>query len=632
MKMRYSGHCTLQAAVVSSALQASDFKAQLDFILNPLIVTLSGTKNPADALAQSNENADIRDSAIGNETLNTHTIDVLSAKTCTLLFGKANGVVLKQSLGPLFSYIDAKKKWWPSNLVVSMMKLVLYSLQPQYSYLLVSEIIQQLESTQPENSNYLEKRASLVSALKAILNANVSLIGISVLEVLNALFAQLIQSLHDNGKEFLDTHHEEHGFHYFIREGLIHSIGGLASQTYYVNQLNDIISSLVSKLRVNSTDMVEGLTIKDYRRAAIRCLHCVAANSAKKPEKEDADTTPVYNHSIGLDTLIPAVGLLLDTASETRTQFASMLTYYLEETSEDEIGLNPYPKHTLSQQGDLNLANTLHLTLLNWIQLPNLEISDLLSIKKLLQAMTHRFGADETIRAVPLIFEIQSLAQQETIESPWRQRAIAALVVEWLLIVADFYHVNSLTDYAQELKNERHGMAEYSAVFLQSDLHTTELEELELDNQNTVHRFVERATVVQMLSKDGPLRDQDDPEGTELGNKLNTEWDASAMDEHNSTFRIRTSRNLSDLKAKLVTSWSSGKEPTVCEPEKKQTINVENLKEALVGQMEVSGLDVMNPSSKTNDTFEDMSSLLQSISSGNNDSSSSTLFNPPYKP
>ncbi|KAG1459086.1 hypothetical protein G6F56_006244 [Rhizopus delemar] len=379
--------------------------------------------------------------------------------------------------------------------------------------------------------------------------------------------------------------------------------------------------------------MVDGLSIKEYRRAAIRCLHCVAANSAKKPEKEDADTTPVYNHSIGLDTLIPAAGLLLDTASETRTEFASMLTYYLEETSEDEIGLNPYPKHTLSQQGDLNLANTLHLTLLNWIQLPNLEISDLLSIKKLLQAMTHRFGADETIRAVPLIFEIQSLAQQETIGSPCRQRAIAALVVEWLLIVADFYRVNSLIDYAQELKKERQGTGEYSAVFVQEDFNTTELEALEPDNQNTVHRFVERATVVEMLSKDGPLRDQDDPEGTELGNKLNTEWDASTMDEHNSTFRIRTSRNLSDLKAKLVTSWSSGKEPIVCEPEKKQTINVENLKEALVGQMEVSGLDVMNPlSKKSDDTFKDMSSLLQSISSGNNDSSPSTLFNPPYKP
>lgn len=50
--MRYSGQRSLQAAVTSSALQVSNYKAQLDLILNPLIVTLSNTTNPADALAQ----------------------------------------------------------------------------------------------------------------------------------------------------------------------------------------------------------------------------------------------------------------------------------------------------------------------------------------------------------------------------------------------------------------------------------------------------------------------------------------------------------------------------------------------------------------------------------------------------
>jgi hypothetical protein len=50
--MMYTGQRALQAAVTSSALQASDFKAQLDIILAPFIVTLSKSKNPANALAQ----------------------------------------------------------------------------------------------------------------------------------------------------------------------------------------------------------------------------------------------------------------------------------------------------------------------------------------------------------------------------------------------------------------------------------------------------------------------------------------------------------------------------------------------------------------------------------------------------
>lgn len=118
-RMRYSGQRSLQAAVTSNALQVSNYKAQLDLILNPLIVTLSNTTNPADALAQryiytswqffltdpydlSNENADIRQSAISYETLNSHSIDILAAKTFALLFSKANGIALKQSLAPIF--------------------------------------------------------------------------------------------------------------------------------------------------------------------------------------------------------------------------------------------------------------------------------------------------------------------------------------------------------------------------------------------------------------------------------------------------------------------------------------------------------------------------------------------------
>lgn len=185
--------------------------------------------------------------------------------------------------------------------------------QPQYSYLLVSELIQQLDNTQSESSDYLEKRASFVSALDAILNANVSLVGISVLEVLNSLFAQLIQSLHDSNKKFM-TSKDDNSLHYFIHQGLVQSIGGLASQTYYVNQLNDITSSIVSKLRINHADTtIEGLSIVEYRRATIQCLQHVVVCSAKKSEREG--DAPVYNHSISLDTLIPALGLLLDTAS-----------------------------------------------------------------------------------------------------------------------------------------------------------------------------------------------------------------------------------------------------------------------------------------------------------------------------
>jgi hypothetical protein len=46
---------------------------------------------------------DIRQSAIGHETLNAHTVDILASKTTSLLFGKINGASVKITLAPLFT-------------------------------------------------------------------------------------------------------------------------------------------------------------------------------------------------------------------------------------------------------------------------------------------------------------------------------------------------------------------------------------------------------------------------------------------------------------------------------------------------------------------------------------------------
>ncbi|KAG2205250.1 hypothetical protein INT47_009515, partial [Mucor saturninus] len=656
LQMMYIGQRALQAAVTSVALQASDFKVQLDLILSPLIITLSKSTNPANALAQSNHDVDMQQSAIGHETLNAHAVEILAAKTAALIFSKANAAGVKSSLGPIFTFMDSEEKWWPPNFAVSMMELALESLQPQYRYLLVSELLQQLESsTKSPGTHYnMEKHASLVSILDTILNANIPLVGISVLEVLNSLFTHLIKSVQD-GHSFRETEPSDlsGSMEYVIQQGLVHSISGMASQTYYLNQLNDITGYIISKLRVGhhpSVDVMEGLPIVEYRKVVLQCLDRVTVSSAaaeKESRTDDTESsnenTPVYNHSVTMDAWVPALGLLLDESPETRVDFALTLVHYLEATSENEIALEPYPKHTLNQHGDVLLVNALHQSIVDWIQLPNLDVHDVVSVYKILTALTKKFGADGTIKAVPLVFKLQSLVKTSTIKNTARQRAVAAIVVEWLAMVGEFYRIDSLIQYAEDLKAERIRCNEYSPVFMVEHVgdHNT-FENLEPDNTTPVDKYADRHLVVEMLSKDGPLRDEDDTEGTELDSKLLVGWGSEAyvggfcIVNHDRTFRIRTSRNLSDLKAKLATPWSHT-EVNRNEPGKKQTIRVENLKEALVGQpqqSDASGLQTLTNTclaKRPNETISDMSSLLQSLSLGNDVSNTTSLVNPPYK-
>jgi len=318
-----------------------------------LIRTIAADQILIFTISSNNEDIDIHQSAIGHETLNAHSVEIIAAKTAALLFSKANGVAVKLSLGPLFTFMDTNEKWWPAHFAVSMMELALDSLQPQYRYLLVSEILQQLEAVKSAanvDQHKIEKRASLVSILDTILNANIPLVGISVLEVLNSLFTDLIKSVHDF-KTFRDTEPVSSNdlqakLEYTIQQGLAHSIGGLASQTYYLNQLNDITGYIISKLRVgnNALETIDGLPIQEYRSVVLKCLDLVTtASSTKETQKEDTESnnenTPVYNHAVTLDAWIPALGLLTEKTPETRVNFAVTLVHYLEATSENEIAI-----------------------------------------------------------------------------------------------------------------------------------------------------------------------------------------------------------------------------------------------------------------------------------------------------
>lgn len=175
-----------------------------------------------------------------------------------------------------------------------------------------------LTSTNQQTGGYIEKYASLVSILDTILNAHMPLVGISVLEVLNSLFILLIKSVRD-----FHTFHVakppasdvEAMLEYTIQFGLTHSIGGLASETYYLNQLNDITGYIISKLKIgNSVETVDGLPLEEYRTIVLSCLDQVtlAASNRKKQVEENVEDAAVYRHVTTLDVWMPAIGLLTD--------------------------------------------------------------------------------------------------------------------------------------------------------------------------------------------------------------------------------------------------------------------------------------------------------------------------------
>ncbi|KAI9469992.1 MAG: hypothetical protein EXX96DRAFT_491301, partial [Benjaminiella poitrasii] len=594
LKMRYIGHRAVQAAVTSSALSASDFKTQLGFIFPPLIVTLASSQTTPHKLETSGS-IDIRHSAIDNNKVNDQVNELLAAHTISLLFGKVTGPLIRISLTPLFGYLNEKGKWWPPHLAVKIMNLVLDSLQPQYRYLLVSELLNQLETT----DNILnDKHASIISVLDMILNADVPLVGISVLEVLNSLFTFLMKTTQthsfnpyegcniqqDSAATTANNNEKSNtGSHTnLIQHKLVHSVGGLASQIYYENQLNDIIGYFVPKLRVNtSLEYVDDMLIYDYRLIVLSCLDQVVL-ATKKPVVlgNDSESRIPISPNISLDAWAPALGLLHDDNARTRMMFSKCLNRFLQ--------------HLPSKIRDDSL----------------------------------------------------------------RQYAIESSLITWFIMVARFYHIDSLLDYMSSLQEKRNYSAADDLLLTEtvneSELQTEDPESfsMHIESKSNNNIWIDRSTVVEMLSKDGNLRDETDTHGLELEAKLFTEWGSNAhlIVRNDQSVRSRLSHESVEPKPRLSSPWElSNIEVSVINDKKdrKNSIRVANLKEALVGQVVTADVDDVDTDSTQSNSISahsrqptalsmlktktEVNALLTELSLSHVEPSTISLLNPPYK-
>ncbi|KAL0080156.1 hypothetical protein J3Q64DRAFT_1642542, partial [Phycomyces blakesleeanus] len=495
LRMRYTGYRALQACVTSNALHVSDMNVQLDLIIPPLLTCLSTSAEPIKDLVQVEGSIDIRRSAKDIE-LNQFIVERLAAQTLSMFYNKPNGPAIRLSLAPVFRFLDGNDMWWPRQFAVSLMEFILNSLQPQHRYLLVSEVLQQLET--PKAARY--KDASLAAILDVVLGDPIGLVGISVLEVLNAIFGVLIQSIRSHGfREHKPEKTDTQGIYEFtIHRSLVHCIGGLASHTYYQNQQKDMIGYIISKLRVSTTlDTINEMPLETYRRVALVCLDRLLCKSTDE---------------VSLDTWMPALGLFSDKISSTRLAFANTMTRFL----------------------STNLAKN-------------------------------------------------DSKEEKKIKTPHLQRTIAAVLVEYLCMVGVFHGIPGLVTCMDAIRQERMVEKEYTTVVwieAPEEKSVVEFDEVELKNKTPVSHFIDRPKVVELISTDGRLRDKEDTHGLDLEKKLHAVWGSEALMPHEPVFRISVPKDFEEIKPKLEKPWESPCRDAI-EPEEKQSIKVENLKEVL---------------------------------------------------
>ncbi|XP_058020728.1 protein EFR3 homolog B isoform X5 [Ahaetulla prasina] len=248
-KIRMSGIKGLQGVVrktVNDELQANIWDPQhMDKIVPSLLFNL-----------QHAEEAESRSPSPLQTTEKEKENPAELAERCLReLLGRAAYGNIKNAIKPVLIHLDNHSLWEPNTFAIRCFKIIMYSIQPQHSHLVIQQLLSHLDANSKSAATV---RAGIVEVLSeaAIIAASGS-VGPTVLEVFNTLLRQLRLSIdyaltgsYDcviaGGTKIIKEHEER-----MFQEAIIKTTGSFAS-TLPTYQRSEVMLFIMSKVPLPS--------------------------------------------------------------------------------------------------------------------------------------------------------------------------------------------------------------------------------------------------------------------------------------------------------------------------------------------------------------------------------------------
>ncbi|XP_077187391.1 protein EFR3 homolog B isoform X2 [Paroedura picta] len=248
-KIRMSGIKGLQGVVrktVNDELQANIWDPQhMDKIVPSLLYNLQHTEE-----AESRSPSPLQTTEKEKENPAE-----LSERCLRELLGRAAYGNIKNAIKPVMIHLDNHSLWEPKTFAVRCFKIIMYSIQPQYSHLVIQQLLGHLDANSKSAASV---RAGIVEVLSeaAVIAASGS-VGPTVLEVFNTLLRQLRLSIdyaltgsYDcaiiGGTKIIKEHEER-----MFQEAVIKTTGSFAS-TLPTYQRSEVMLFIMSKVPLPS--------------------------------------------------------------------------------------------------------------------------------------------------------------------------------------------------------------------------------------------------------------------------------------------------------------------------------------------------------------------------------------------
>ncbi|XP_030764003.1 protein EFR3 homolog cmp44E isoform X2 [Sitophilus oryzae] len=381
-----------------------------------------------------------------SDTVPEDTIDPpMLAETCMReLVGRASFGHIRAVLKPVLRHFDNHKLWVPNEFAIHTFRIIMFSIQAQYSYTVVETLMAHLDENAKSSPTIRTSIAEVLSKIIAI--AAGESVGPSVLEIINSLLNHLRDSVRHETSQSEEKQYQE---------ALINALGEFANHLPDYQKI-EIMMFIMSKIP---------FPLVDNQTPADNMLQSILLKSLLKVGTKYQ--TIHLNTTFPVSFLEPLLRMSLAPDPEMRLLVQKIL-HTLVDRHNNLDKLNKPVLSVLdldlivekSSRPDLIFINKhgpiIYDALYTSLQMETNTPDNIEAIYTTLALLCVELASTETvIDILQLLLGIQSLSLSSTTLSNAQKFNLHALVISLLVLIPDVISIQPLADYALKLIEAR---------------------------------------------------------------------------------------------------------------------------------------------------------------------------------
>ncbi|KAK9295422.1 hypothetical protein QLX08_010257 [Tetragonisca angustula] len=388
------------------------------------------------------------------------------AETCMReLVGRASFGHIKCVIRPVLRHLDNHQLWVPNYFAIHTFRIIMFSIQSQYSYTVVEALMTHLDDHSKSSPKI---RTSIADTLSKIISiAAGESVGPSVLEIINSLLSHLRVSVTRNQSSSNDEQ--------LYQEALINALGEFANHLPDYQKI-EIMMFIMSKVPYSQPDRIVSVGKGDVLLQSILLKSLLKVGT--KYQTIHLNTTfppsflePLLRMSLAADaemrllvqkifhTLIDRHQNIIKLARPTVN--VAQLDLTIEKASRPDVIF--IRKH----------GPEIYLALYESLELASNKVENVESIYTTLALLAVELASEETVlELLRLVLSLQDLALTSSQISVSLKFNLHAIVISLLVLISYVCNITSLMDYASKVVEVRRKEAPHLLPDLQSQYDT----------------------------------------------------------------------------------------------------------------------------------------------------------------